>query len=68
MRRNCWSSAQYPRLNGYARMSGLVSAISVFTAAVGGLVLDSERTKADSASEPIDLAVTFLEVEELQSE
>ena len=49
-------------------MSGLASAISVFTAAERGLVLDSGRTKADSASEPVDLAVTLLEVDKLQSE
>ncbi|MFT7472570.1 MAG: hypothetical protein ACI8XU_002470 [Kiritimatiellia bacterium] len=49
-------------------MSGLASVISVFTAAGRGLELDSRRTKADRASEPIDLAVTLLEVEKLQSE
>ena len=42
--------------------------ITVFTAAERGLVLDSGRTKADSASEPVDLAVTLLEVDKLQSE
>ena len=49
-------------------MSGLASAISVFTAAERGLVLDSVRIKADNASEPTDLAVTLLGVGKLQSE
>ena len=63
MRRNCWSSAQYPRPNGYARMSGLVSVISVYTAAEGGLVLDSRRTNTERAS---DLALDILEVDKFQ--
>jgi hypothetical protein len=49
-------------------MLSLASAISVFTAAERGLILDSGRIKADSASEPTVLAVTLLEVEKLQSE
>ncbi|MDE0982377.1 MAG: hypothetical protein OSB11_10485 [Gammaproteobacteria bacterium] len=68
MQRNCWSSAQYPRPNGYARITGLASAIPVLFKAGRGLVLDSGRTKADKASEPTDLAAILLEVEKFLSE
>ena len=68
MQRNCWSLAQYPRPNGYARMSGLGYVIQVFPAADGGLVLDSERTNADRVSGAVGLAVILIEVEMFQPE
>ena len=44
-------------------MSGLVSVISVYTAAEGGLVLDSRRANTERAS---DLVLVILEVDKFQ--